>query len=156
MPFHAAPISLLRIDTAHEIASWFRGAYTDYLHDLSQFDPAAYSLDEAGVWQPDHVPFWLSDPHVQTLVALTADRPFGFACVGTSAFPYKAQTSDHCLAELYVQASSSRRLGRAPTALAFSESSRCLPTSLTSRGEHAGFGRGMPLELSEAGTPIAE
>lgn len=102
-------ISLVRIDTAHEHASWFRSAYADYLHGLSLLDPSAYSLDESGVWQPDHVPFWLSDPNARSLVAFTAGRPLGFACIGTSAFQYKELTSDHCLAEFYVQPSSRRR-----------------------------------------------
>jgi predicted acetyltransferase len=112
------PISLVRIDAAHELVSWFRRAYAEYLRGLSPLAPGAYSLDESGVWQPDLAPFWLSDPNTRCLVALAAERPFGFACVGTSAFPYKDPTSDHCLAEFYVQASSrGRGLGAALAAL---------------------------------------
>lgn len=104
------PLPIVRIDGAHALAPWFRRSYADYLAELSPFAPGAYSLDGSGVWQPDHVPFWLSDPNALALVALAGGLPRGFACVGTAGFPYKSASSDHRLAELFVEAPW-RRLG---------------------------------------------
>ena len=101
--------SLARIDATHELAPWFRAAYADYVQGLAAFDPALYVKGEDGVWQPDHVPYWLSDPDAHTLLGLAQGRPFGFACVGSSAFPYKSPEADHCLAEFFVSLPFRRR-----------------------------------------------
>ena len=100
---------MVRVDAGHADAAWFRGAYADYLRGLSNYAPSAYTLDALGVWQPDHVPFWLSDPSAHALVAYAEGRPVGFACVGGPGFPYKEAESDSCLAELYVRPESRSR-----------------------------------------------
>ena len=38
---------------------WLTNVYPFYLHDLSEFDLAYYTLDDRGVWMPDHRAGWL-------------------------------------------------------------------------------------------------
>jgi hypothetical protein len=37
---------------------WLTNVYPLYLHDLSEFDDHYYTLDDRGVWMPDHRASW--------------------------------------------------------------------------------------------------
>ena len=40
---------------------WLITVYPFYLHDLSAFDNSYYTLDDRGLWSPDHLPSWLQE-----------------------------------------------------------------------------------------------
>ena len=40
---------------------WLINVYPFYLHDLSAFDDSYYTLDDRGLWSPDHLPGWLQE-----------------------------------------------------------------------------------------------
>ena len=58
---------------------WLINVYPFYLHDLSAFDNSYYTLDERGLWSPDHLPGWLKEDSDHPLIIVEAGRRAGFA-----------------------------------------------------------------------------
>lgn len=82
-------------------ATWLRNVYPLYLHDLSTWSHD-YTLDREGRFQPDHLPYWLSEPFCRPLVGVENGVASGFALVGTGAFPWKSRDVDHRISEFFV------------------------------------------------------
>ncbi len=89
-----------REDSSH--ADWLRHVYSFYLHDLSQFAADEYRLSARGHWEPDHLPYWLSQPFCYPLVLKAGDAPVGFAFVGQEPFPFMSPGVRFRLAEFFV------------------------------------------------------
>lgn len=85
---------------APHLRTWLENVYPLYLHELSEFD-AQYRLDEHGRFEPDYLPYWLDEETAQPLVLTEDDLPFGFAFVGTGAFPFKSAHVDHRMCEFF-------------------------------------------------------
>ena len=93
---------------------WVENVYPLYLHDLSEFDPSLYHLNEEGVWQPDYLPSWFSLPGARPLVLREQSQRVGFALVGQRPFPYRSADVDQLLSEFFIlRACRGRGLGRA-------------------------------------------
>lgn len=93
-------------------ATWLRNVYPLYLHDLSAWSDD-YTLDADGRFQPDHLPYWLTEPSCRPLVAVEGGAARGFAFVGTGDFPFKSDLADHRVSEFFVLRASRRGgLGR--------------------------------------------
>ncbi len=60
---------------------WLTNVFPFYLHDLSEFDLTYYTLDDRGVWRPDHLPSWLEEDGDHPLIVLESGRRVGFALV---------------------------------------------------------------------------
>src|SRR6266436_8337580 len=60
---------------------WLTNVYPLYLHDLSEFDDHYYTLDDRGVWMPDHRASWLEAGGDHPLILVDAGRRAGFALV---------------------------------------------------------------------------
>src|SRR6266852_6406545 len=58
---------------------WLTNVYPLYLHDLSEFDDHYYTLDDRGVWMPDHRASWLEEDGDHPLIIVDAGRQAGFA-----------------------------------------------------------------------------
>lgn len=82
--------------------TWLLNVYPLYLHDLSEFDPGYYQLDERGVWQPDHLPWWLSPDGDLPLLLVDEGRRSGFAFVNRKPSPHVAPGFDCRMAEFFV------------------------------------------------------
>jgi predicted acetyltransferase len=81
---------------------WLTGVYPFYLHDLSEFDDAYYTLDERGRWTPDLLPSWLDEPTDHPLVILESGRRVGFALVNEAPSPHMAPGMDFRMSEFFV------------------------------------------------------
>lgn len=90
-----------------------RNLYPLYLHDLSEFG-CECRLDPQGVWQPDHLPTWLSESEeVHPLLFRLEGLPVGFAFIGQAPFPYMTAGRDYQLSEFFIIRSERRGgLGR--------------------------------------------
>ena len=81
---------------------WLTRVYPFYLHDLSEFDEGYYSLDERGVWTPDHLPSWLEEDGDHPLVVAEAGRRVGFALVNQAPSRHVGSGMDFRMAEFFV------------------------------------------------------
>lgn len=81
---------------------WIENVYPFYLHDLSEFDGSIYHLNEEGLWQPDYLPVWFSEPGARPLVLRAEGRRIGFAFVGQEPFPYRTFDVDQRLSEFFI------------------------------------------------------
>lgn len=97
MPFELRDARLTVVDRA-----WLLNVYPLYLHDLSEFDPGYYQLDERGVWQPDHLSSWLSPDTDMPLLLVDDGRRIGFAFVNRKPSPHVAPGFDNRMAEFFV------------------------------------------------------
>jgi predicted acetyltransferase len=96
------PLTLVnaREDATHR--EWLRHVYAFYLHDLSQYAKDEYRLSELGCWEPDHLPYWLTQPFCHPLVLLSRSDPVGFAFVGQRPFPFLSDGVQFRLSEFFV------------------------------------------------------
>lgn len=95
----------LELRDARRIASdraWLRNVYPLYLHDLSEFDGGYYTLDDRGLWQPDHLPSWLGEDQDLPLILVADGRRVGFALVARAPSPWIAPGCDHRMSEFFV------------------------------------------------------
>ena len=60
---------------------WLTNVYPFYLHDLSEFDEHYYTLNDRGLWEPDHLPSWLQDDIDHPLIIRQSETRVGFALV---------------------------------------------------------------------------
>ena len=60
---------------------WLTNVYPLYLHDLSEFDEHYYTLNDRGLWEPDHLPSWLRDDTDHPLIIRRSGVRVGFALV---------------------------------------------------------------------------
>jgi len=81
---------------------WLTNVYPFYLHDLSEFDLAYYTLDDRGVWMPDHRAGWLEDDGDHPLILVEAGRRVGFALVNQAPSPHVRPGMDYRMAEFFV------------------------------------------------------
>jgi predicted acetyltransferase len=96
-----------REDASHR--EWLRNVYPFYLHDLSQFADDEYRLTETGQWEPDYLPYWLSQPFCHPLVLLENSVPVGFAFVGETPFPFMSDGVKFRLTEFFILRAHRRR-----------------------------------------------
>ncbi len=89
-----------REDASHR--EWLTNVYSFYLHDLSQFAPDYYRLSAQGHWEPDHLPYWLSQAFCHPLVVLEGPLPVGFAFVGQAPFPFMSDGVRFRLSEFFI------------------------------------------------------
>lgn len=82
--------------------AWLLNVYPLYLHDLSEFDPGYYELDERGVWQPDHLPAWLAADQDMPLLVIADERRVGFALINRKPSPHVAPAFDFRMSEFFV------------------------------------------------------
>jgi len=97
--------TLLQLVNAREDAThreWLRHVYSFYLHDLSQFEKHEYTLSASGQWQPDHLPYWLTQPFCHPFVLLAGSVPVGFAFIGQAPFPFMSEDVQFRLSEFFV------------------------------------------------------
>lgn len=107
-------VALVEARTDPSRREWLTNVYPFYLHDLSQFAPDGYHLSEHGRWQPDHLPYWLSQPFCHPLVLVADSVPVGFAFVGEAPFPFMSPGIRFHLSEFFVLRSHRRSgVGRA-------------------------------------------
>ena len=74
----------LSLDDARASAAdreWLTNVYPLYLHDLSEFDEHYYTLNDRGLWEPDHLPSWLGDDTDHPLIIRQSKARVGFALV---------------------------------------------------------------------------
>ena len=81
---------------------WLVNVYPFYLHDLSAFDSSYYTLDDRGLWSPDHLPSWLEEDTDHPLVILEAGRRVGFALVNQAPSPHMQPGMDFRMSEFFV------------------------------------------------------
>ena len=81
----------------------FRGMYSLYLHDLSEFTDF-YKLNADGQWLPDYLPTWLdcNNPEVKPFLFWRGTTPIGFALVGAKPFPYMSAGIDYRMSEFFI------------------------------------------------------
>lgn len=60
---------------------WLANVYPFYLHDLSEFDEHYYTLNDRGLWEPDHLASWLQDDTDHPLIIRRSGMRVGFALV---------------------------------------------------------------------------
>jgi predicted acetyltransferase len=96
-----AALTLVDARSSATHATWLRNVYPLYLHDLSAWSDD-YTLDAEGRFQPDRLPYWLTNPSCRPLVAAEGGAARGFAFVGTGDFPFKSKGADHRISELFV------------------------------------------------------
>jgi predicted acetyltransferase len=89
------------VRSAPALRQWMGTAYADYLEELVVFG-AAYERDAHGVWQPDHLSYWIDNVACTALALVGEGQPVAFACIGLEAFPYRRQQTQFCLAEFWV------------------------------------------------------
>jgi predicted acetyltransferase len=83
--------------------------YPLYLHDLTEFTDA-YTVDEAGVFQPDHRPFWIVErPDTRRFLFRADGRLAGFALVGVAPFEYMSPDRNFRMVEFFVLRGMRRR-----------------------------------------------
>jgi predicted acetyltransferase len=99
---------------------WLTNVYPLYLHDLSEFDIGYYHLTERGLWEPDHLPDWLSNELQHSLIILASGERAGFAFVGQAPFPHMTPGLDYHMAEFFILRKLRRTgIGRAAALAAF-------------------------------------
>jgi len=81
---------------------WLNNVYPFYLHDLSEFDLTYYTLDDRGVWMPDHRAGWLEDDADHPLILVEAGRRVGFALVNQAPSPHMRPSMDYRMSEFFV------------------------------------------------------
>ena len=81
---------------------WLTNVYPFYPHDLSEFDLTYYTLDDRGVWMPDHRPAWLEDDRDHPPISVDAGRRVGFALVNRAPSPHVRPGMDYRMSELFV------------------------------------------------------
>lgn len=91
---------------------WIKGAYRDYLDDLSPLNTGVFSatsLGEIGYSESDQLDRWFGDSSVTPLVILRGADPVGFAMVARgSATPERSQV-DYRMAEFFIARTYRRR-----------------------------------------------
>jgi predicted acetyltransferase len=88
---------------------WLINVYPFYLHDLSAFDDSYYTLDERGLWRPDHLPSWLQEDTDHPLIIVEAGRRVGFALVNHAPSPHLQPGMDFRMSEFFVLRSEAPR-----------------------------------------------
>jgi aminoglycoside 6'-N-acetyltransferase I len=92
---------------------WLSHVFPLYLHDLSGFGLTFYTLDDRGVWTPDHRADWLEDDGDHPLIIVHEGRPVGFALVNQAPSPHMRPDMDFRLSEFFVlRAHRGREIGR--------------------------------------------
>src|SRR5467141_2765920 len=92
---------------------WLTNVYPLYLHDLSEFDDHYYTLDDRGVWMPDHRASWLEEDGDHPLIIVEAGRRVGFALVNQAPSPHMQPGMDFRMSEFFVLRSERRHgIGR--------------------------------------------
>ena len=92
---------------------WLINVYPFYLHDLSAFDNVYYTLDERGLWSPDHLPGWLQEDTDHPLIIVEGGRRVGFALVNHAPSPHMQPGMDFRMSEFFVLRSErGRGIGR--------------------------------------------
>src|ERR1700730_3245990 len=81
---------------------WLTNVYPFYLHDLSEFDDHYYTLDDRGVWMPDHRASWLEEDGDHPLILVDAGRRAGFALVNQAPSPYMKPGMGFRMSEFFV------------------------------------------------------
>ena len=81
---------------------WLTNVFPLYLHDLSEFDLTYYTLDDRGVWMPDHRASWLEEDQDHPLIVLESGRRVGFALVNQAPSPHVGPGMDFRMAEFFV------------------------------------------------------
>jgi len=81
---------------------WLTNVYPFYLHDLSEYDLAYYTLDDRGIWMPDHRASWLEDDDDHPLIILESGRRVGFALVNQAPSPHMQPGMDFRMSEFFV------------------------------------------------------
>ena len=81
---------------------WLTNVYPLYLHDLSEFDDHYYTLDDRGVWMPDHRASWLEADGDHPLILVDAGRRAGFALVNQAPSPHMQPGMDFRMSEFFV------------------------------------------------------
>ena len=81
---------------------WLTNVYPFYLHDLSEFDLTYYTLDDHGVWIPDHRAGWLEDDRDHPLIIVADGRRVGFALVNQAPSPHMRPGMDYRMSEFFV------------------------------------------------------
>jgi predicted acetyltransferase len=81
---------------------WLTNVYPLYLHDLSEFDNTYYTLDDRGIWMPDHRASWLEDDTDHPLLIVDAGRRVGFALVNQAPSPHVSTGLDFRMSEFFV------------------------------------------------------
>jgi predicted acetyltransferase len=82
---------------------WFTHVFPLYLHDLSGFGLTYYTLDDRGVWTPDHRASWLEEDGDHPLLIVDEDRRrVGFALVNQAPSPHVRPDVDFRLSEFFV------------------------------------------------------
>lgn len=149
----------LRLVDAREIPAhteWLRQVYPFYLHDLSEFEAREYRLSASGLWEPDHLPYWLSEPFCQPLVVLESGTPAGFAFVGEAPFPFMSPGARFRLSEFFVLRAHRRSgLGRRAALRVLARASGPWELTVLERNAPAlAFWRGLLPEAAEG--PVRE
>jgi predicted acetyltransferase len=92
---------------------WLTNVFPLYLHDLSEFGLTFYTLDDRGVWMPDHRASWLEDDGDHPLIVLESGRRVGFALVNQAPSRHVGPGMDYRMAEFFVlRAWRGRGIGR--------------------------------------------
>lgn len=81
---------------------WLINVYPFYLHDLSAFDDSYYTLDDRGLWSPDHLPAWLQEDTDHPFILLESGRRVGFALVNQAPSPHMQPGMDFRMSEFFV------------------------------------------------------
>ena len=81
---------------------WLTNVYPFYLHDLSEFDAGYYRLNDRGLWEPDHLPDWLSNDVQHSLIILAGGQHASFALVGKAPFAHMTPGFDYHMAEFFI------------------------------------------------------
>ena len=81
---------------------WLINVYPFYLHDLSAFDDSYYTLDDRGLWSPDHLPGWLQEDTDHPFIVLESGRRVGFALGNQAPSPHRQPGMDIRMSEFFV------------------------------------------------------
>jgi predicted acetyltransferase len=81
---------------------WFIHVFPLYLHDLSEFGLTYYTLDDRGVWMPDHRESWLENDGDFPLIIVDEGRRLGFALVNQAPSAHMRPGMDFRLSEFFV------------------------------------------------------
>jgi predicted acetyltransferase len=81
---------------------WLTNVYPLYLHDLSEFDDAFYTLDDRGIWMPDYRAGWLEEDGDHPLIIVDDGRRVGFALVNQAPSPHMGAGMDFRMSEFFV------------------------------------------------------
>jgi predicted acetyltransferase len=81
---------------------WLTNVYPFYLHDLSEFDEHYYTLNDRGLWEPDHLPSWLQDDTDHPLIIRQSETRVGFALVNEAPSIHMMPGVRFRLAEFFI------------------------------------------------------